>query len=195
MNSTIENSSHLVFSFYMNVVDMLKGKKVKDLFKLQYIGRFNKSSPYILNNCRRMYNDLENHLYTYADIFLYMSYKDLLEQKISIHDVTRDNIRTVSKLYTVKRMNIDMIKLRSIATKSNITSMREYFELDDCGDNILRNLVTEGHVSPITYIKKIKNSLTSPKEFSILCNEQIKTFHKKLNRIKKQVSFIKQRSA
>jgi len=195
MNSTIENSSVLVCSYYRNVMDILKGRTVKDPFKTIPVYVFTKMPAFTIKNCQRIYNDIENHYYTYTDIFLFVAYRDLLGKKCYIQDITRDDVKSVSKLFTILRVKDDLLKLKSIAKKSGITKMSEFFELDDNGDNILRNLVLGGHISPLTYIKKIRNSLTSPKEFNRLCSVEVKSFHKKLQRIKIRVLSIKQRSA
>ena len=150
----IENSSALVYSFLQNLKKYMDGKDCR-LLEENAFG-YARTVAFVKDHCRRIYNELENHWYSYDDIALFYLYRMLFNKKTYHADIIRHDISKMKLLFGKKQLKHDKKFLVDVGMQSEIKHFDEYFELDN-GEPIIFHLILEKTVSPIIFCWAWKN--------------------------------------
>jgi len=188
----MDNSSYSVFSVYQNTkVVIEKNKYNTNIMKPVFRGWFNKIRPYVLTHCKRIYNEIENGYYTYDDVVLYLLTEALFTDKIvPINYITEKNVKKTLKLYTKKRLKVDKEFIKNINEEVGLSSLKDFFEINEEGENLIFSLTSKQYISPVLYIQYGKKYLTKDSENTILKSKEYMRYENLNNLI---ITYLKRR--
>jgi len=185
----MENSSLVIFSIYQNVKKIIE-KQTYDVPIYKKVSNvwFNKTNSFTINNCKRIFNDVENSYYTHNDLVTFLLSMSLDSSKIiGLNKVNYENIKKTLKLYTKKSLIRDKEFIKSINKEFEFDNISQYFVINDDGENIIYSLIMNKHVSPILFLQYSKKCLHVNSENNILKSEDYLRFEKLMNLIFKTI--------
>lgn len=106
------NSSYAIFSIIKNVEKIIyKNKTVNDIESIyQYVPeeQFQRTSKYYLDNCKRIYNEVENCYYSHTDLVIAMAYVSMMTNKrIVLYSLKSKNIINIKKIFSNDQLKRD----------------------------------------------------------------------------------------
>ena len=188
----MKNSSYLVFSVYQNTKTVIEKQKYKnEIMKTVHRGWYNKTKPYTVNHCKRIFNEIENGYYTYDDMIIHMLTESLFNTKaIVISKITEKSVKKTLKLYTKKRLKIDKEFIKKVNIDVGLTSLKDFFEINEDGENLIYTLTNKEFISPAFYAQYGKKYLTRSIENTILLSKEYERFELTNNII---IKYLKRR--
>ncbi|MFW6219535.1 MAG: hypothetical protein ACOC33_01575 [bacterium] len=185
----MKNSSLTIFSIYQNVKKIVVSQKYDTpIFKKVASIWFNKSNEFVKNNCKRIFNDIENNYYTHNDLVVFILTYSIYNSKfISLNKITYKNIKDTLKLYTKKTLIKDKTFIKKINDELNFKNIADFFIINDDGENLIYNLIIKKYISPIIFLQYRKKCLTINEKNTILKNEKYLKFEKYMNMINKHL--------
>jgi len=159
-------SSHLVFSIIKNTQKMIKTSKDLDVFKLVFIDWYSKSPEFIIQICKKLYNDLENGYYEPKDIAIFILYDSIFNDVFKYSSLTKENILKVKNIFTKKQLEKDKQFILDVNKKLKLNDpLKELFEIKEDGNSIIYELIMKEYITIIFYIYFQKKVLTEiPKD-------------------------------
>jgi len=177
-----ESSSLKVFSIYQNFIRWQKGKDVP-FDKLHSITWFNRSGDYLKNQCKKVYNEIENSRFNYQDFSLFLLHNSIFNTKLKWADVNTKNINVIKNLYTEAQFIIDQQFILELDKKLNFKDISVYFKINRDGRNFVYDeLIMKNRVSPLFYIM-LENDVDETSDFKEA--EELKKFKRIIKKIKK----------
>jgi hypothetical protein len=171
----MNNSSFYIFSIIRNVENFIKKNVDKDFKILVNRFMFIKARPYHIENCKRIYNEIENNYYNHDDMIFFMLYRYMMEDKCHLGQINRKNLAEFKKLISKSKTKEDMEFLKSIYKEMEFKSLDDFFELKEDGTNVAYMLTKKGYISPVFFIKNAKKLLTNDCDHVIFkCKEYAK---------------------
>ena len=147
---------------------------------------YENTNNYYKENCKRIYNELENSYYTYKDLIVYFLYDFAMTGKTKpLHELKNKNILKIKKIFTKKQLEEDKKFILNINKKLQLKSMIEFFEIRSNGMPIIYELIKKNYVSPAIYIKCYEIALTTLKKDVNLVDSQFKIFEYNMSLITK----------
>ena len=183
----LNNSYKLTFSFLINAKKIVESEKdnFDEIFKERYY-HWQRAKDYSKNISKRIYNDLENHLYTFKDILVFMLYKYAFGEKIKIYQINYKEIQKILKVFTKKQLKIDEDFIVSINKNLKLKSVDEFFEMRENGEPIIYELIKKNYVTPVVFVKFCKQILTHENK-DVILNIEYKRFEKAMLTIIKTI--------
>lgn len=176
----MKSSSLMVFSIIKNVEKFLESNKDVNIFKEQSIVWYSNNPDFIKNICKRIYNEIENHFYSYYDFAIYLLYNAIFYGKTEIKLINHKDINKASELFTNEQLRRDeqfILDLNDVL-KFDIA---DYFKINRNGGCILYDdIVMKKRVSPLFYMEYSEHVETENREQ----NEELKQFIKVTNKIR-----------
>ena len=117
-----------------------------------FVHWFNNSNKYTQKLCLRVWNDIENSLYDYHDLFLFCMYEYLMNGKINFASFSKKNINMVRELFTIAQFVIDKQTILEIHHQVKLKDISDYFKING-GDCIAYELTKNKIISPMFFIK------------------------------------------
>ncbi len=144
----------MVFSIIQNVKKFVDKGKDLDLFKLQSAVWYDKSTDFTKRHCKRIYNEIENHYYTYYDLAIFLMYELIFFDKNILNLITEKDINITSKLFTEEQLEKDQNFIIALGEQIKLAEIADYFKINRTGGNIVYdNLILKKLVSPYFYIE------------------------------------------
>ena len=153
------SSPVLVLSIEYNIRKFLKSKRSNidtlNIYKETSIYHFKRSKQYIVSNCKRIYNDIENHYYTYKDLAIFILDSYIINGKFNWGLVNVKNINSIKDFYNQSRFLVDQQTILEIAKNLKIKKMSKFFEIKENGNSVIYDLIIheKRFISPIFHIK------------------------------------------
>jgi hypothetical protein len=155
-----KNSVLQICSLILNLKTVFeKNRKVKYIHR--NIGKvpYERSHEYSQRHYKRIYNDIENGFYSYEDLWNFICVYYLFEDKLKLSDIQDNAVKDASYILSNDRYVKDAdIMNNAIATFDTSSASLSYdilFEPNDIGTSYAYELVIEGVISPIFFIKNL----------------------------------------
>ena len=178
------NSALMVFSIINNINDYIKKDNNIDIFKKNYIKRFENAPSYFLENSKRIYNEIENGYYTLIDLGVFLLYYNMINKKFTLYDVKFKNVKKVNELFSLQRLKNDLELLKNIQIELKFKNLiNDIFKINEDGTSIIYHLTITEKISPVIFIRNFQYVLTNEKE-DVIINNEYKRFEKIANIIK-----------
>jgi hypothetical protein len=173
----MNNSYMLVFSFLINAIKIIESEQedFEEIFKVRY-HHYHNAKQYSKIIIKRIYNELENHFYTYKDLFIFMLYKYAFNEKIKIYNFNFNDIKNVAKIFTKKQIKKDEEFIIKINETLKLKSVDEFFQLRENGEPIIYELIKNNFITPAVYVKYFEKILTIENKDVILMSDNYKKF-------------------
>jgi hypothetical protein len=175
-------SIYKTFSVINNSIKSAKKLKKLDLYEYCNEFQFNRSSDYILSKSKTIYNDIENHYYSYDDLIVAIAYNFIFKKSLSWNEINNKNILNIKKLFTQGQLEQDKKFIIKVCEKINHLDannpLGDLFKINEDGKSIIYELVLQKNISPYFYIYFKNSFLTLNQEYVIL-NKQISKEYKK----------------
>jgi hypothetical protein len=142
-----------VFSILKNVEKISKGKIINNIDDLVAYQWYERAPKYVVDRCGRIYNEIENHWYTYQDFIIYVLYLYLFEEKLDYKKLKYDGIKIILEKLTKKEIKKDQEKLKQINQEVKLKNITEYFKIKSDGEPIIFKLIEQEIISPMFFIK------------------------------------------
>lgn len=185
----INNSSKMVFNVMNNIKQMVKKRKDIDITKDNYW--FHKSSEWMMNKYKRIYNDIENHYYGYDELIIYTFYNQIFKQSFELKGIMSDNIKNTMKLFTRQQFDNDKNFIIEVNKKVKWypNPIMELFKIrKKVGYSYVYHFTKNKNISPIFFLKIKKKVLTDRQEDDILKHDDYKRFEFIIDQINKYLN-------
>lgn len=186
-----------VFSVIQNCNTLVTKKLELDLDQSVSGMWFERSHKFVKDQCKRIWNEIENGYYEYDELKIYTLYTQCMTGKrIQISGITRKNVGNVMELFTDKRYKEDQAFIIDVNKKTNLNGIEDYFRINIKGRSIVYGLIQEQYISPYFFIKLKKKAIVENQnkkngeyiQFELVMNTIEKTLDK--TRIKKYINNI-----
>jgi len=178
----MQNSIKLAFSFLFNAIEMIESEQENfdEIFKLRH-AHFKYAKPYTKNIAKRIYNELENHYYTYTGLFVFMLYRYAFNKKVLLSYLKTDEILNVLKMFTKKQLkkDVDFIKKMKL-------DIDGFFEIRESGEPIIYQLIKQEYITSAFFVRFFEKTLTSPKK-DVILNTDYKRYEYAMRNIQKTI--------
>lgn len=188
----MENSSYAVFSVLKNFNYFIKTKNTNksinrdNLFKPVWRGCFdNCRDSRLIIQCQRIYNELENHYYTYDDMIIALAYMYLFSENVKLSDLKTSNVVSICKKFTRSQLDIDKKFILNVNKYIKFNKLEDFFKLNDDCKSVIYELIMDKTISPIFYCYFVNKYLTNLFE-----NDIFNTEYKRFNKIISIISTI-----
>jgi len=167
----IYSSPLMVLSIVTNISKAVNKKSTDystlNIYKLSHQFHYDRSPEYIKQICKKIYNDIENHFYSYRDLALFIACDFLYNQKNSWKSIDVKNINIVKEMFTESRFLIDQQTIIEINKKTGFEKLSQYFQLNSDGISVMYDLVMhkKHFISPLFYLKYEKISIQNDVDF------------------------------
>jgi hypothetical protein len=168
----MQSSIRAVMAVYYNINKYMNRKRYIDSDQIDLLKDINefhyqRISEYTKKHCQKVYNDIENHFYSYKDLALYIACEYLYENKFSWQNVNDKNINRIKDLFSESRYFLDQQLIVELNEKLNFEKISEYFKLNHDGISIIYNLITheKHYISPLFFLKFEKIAIKNDVEF------------------------------
>lgn len=129
---------------------------------------------YIFN---ALYNDLENHYYTYDEVLMFIIYHYMFSDKIfSYLSLNRKSIKEVTELFNNDVYEKDKSFILDLCNRLNIKNKDKLFNVSEDGRCALYDLIMKKYISPMFFIRNCKSYLTSYQNSNILLEPNFDRF-------------------
>jgi hypothetical protein len=172
------NCSFKTFSVLRNLEDLIarpKQTRIKNIFEDRDMQSYDRSLNFYRLQCNRIYNEIENHYYTYKSLAIFVFYNHAFGGKFDLNLINRKEIIKVGKLFTQKQLKKDKEYIFKLREEAKI-KLNQIYKKREGGTNILYELTIKKLISPLYYIKYLEKTLTNPKKDVILKSEEYKRF-------------------
>ena len=154
---TLINTPLQIFSIVTNIRESFeKNLKRPNLFKLVNSKRFERMPSPVVRRYNSFFNDIENSLYSLIDLTLFVYYYYYKNKIFRLQMIDAEYINTVIDYLSDTRYERDKIFIRSINENIKLDSLKDYFTINEKGENLIYELIQKDYVSPITFIKNIE---------------------------------------
>lgn len=155
-----KNSVIQICSLMLNLKNVFeKDRKVKNINRSVGKIPYERSTEFSQKLYKRIYNDIENGFYSYKDLFTFIVIYYLWEDKLNYKDINDKNVKDASYILSNDRyvMDIDIMNKAIMAfdTSGATPSFDILFKPNDIGTSYAYELIVEGVISPIFFIKNI----------------------------------------
>jgi len=174
------NSSYLVLCFLTKAGKIIKseGYDFNDIFKTDKNDyyRYKNSKDYTKKVGKRIYNELENHIYTYKDLLIYLLYNYSFDKNIKIYQIYPTDIKKIAKIFTKKQIKNDEDFIIKMNQNLKLKNVSELFEIRENGEPIIYDLIKNNYVSVAIYVKLYEKLLTTKNKDVIFKSDNYKRF-------------------
>ena len=156
-----QNSVVQICSLILNCKTLFeRNRRVKNVHRSVGIIPLSKSTEYSKRHYKRIYNDVENGFYSYEDLTAFIGLYYLWEPRIKLHDITDDSVKGASYILSTERYNEDVEivnnALVAFDTSGVVQNYDILFETNDIGTCYAYELIIEGIISPVFFLKNLK---------------------------------------
>lgn len=182
----MKNSSLLVFSFLINANKIIESEKdnLEDIFNIRYY-HYKNCKPYSKEISKRIYNELENNMYNYTDLFIYMLYKYAFNEKLKSNSIYANEVKRVRNIFTKNQLKKDENFINEINKTIKLKTINEFFEIRENGEPIIFELIKKQYVTPVFYVKYYEKVLTDKNKDVIFMSKEYEKFKYAMNVIVK----------
>lgn len=175
----MQSSSLRVYSIIFNCRDIIKKNKNKSIDKLVVKIQYDRSKEFYRNQCKRIYNEIENSFYNYNDLKLFLLYEYLFNDSIKLKNINAKNVKLIKKLFIKKQLNEDKYLILRVNKQTKYNDIKKYFvirEMEGGNYSIIYNLILKKYISPLFWIKysyvvtEFENEEKDHKRFRKICN-------------------------
>ena len=183
----MDNTCKLTFSFLFNAKKLVEAERdnFDDIFKIRS-AHYNHAKVYTKNISKKIFNELENHLYTFKDVLIYMLYKYAFGDKILFHRINYEEIRKINKIFSKKQLKEDEDFILKINHNLKLKTVDEFFEIRENGEPIIYDLIKKNFVTPVIFVKFYDHLLTNKKK-DVILNGDYKRFEYAMKNIIKTI--------
>lgn len=166
------------FFFVRNLVCSIENRELHiDLFERGAEYSFNSIPLRLKYTFKEMYNDIENHHYTFNEVLVYIVYYYMFNSKIfSYFSLNKKNIKEVTEIFNQHTYERDKKFILDLCMKNNITNKDRLFEVSVDGKCAIYDLIMKKYISPIFFIKNCNNYLTTYENSNILLEPEFERF-------------------
>jgi hypothetical protein len=190
------NSIHKVYSLLLRL-DHLNKFNLFDEFNVDDIKKditfFSMSSKncgktFINNQCKRIYNEIENFRYNYDQIIFAILNELLINHNIQYELINLDLINKHINNYSKDKYNVDFDYINNIIKEIEFKNINQLFIINECGEPYIYKLIINELISPAFYIINKERILTENKTNIYLFDKSdaFERFDKIANLINKQ---------
>jgi hypothetical protein len=139
---------------------------------------YNKSNQFIMDNCYRIYNEIENSYYRYADLINYWIFCSLYDKSVDLPNTGLDKIEQFKKNMGNRKLAIDKKLIIELNNRMNLPDIESFFAIREDGQSLIYELIKQGIISINFFIKYADEILTKPENSALLKNHQNKKYRK-----------------
>ena len=163
-----------VFSVIGNISKFIKTGKDMDLFKKAHMVQFQRSSKYMVENAKRLQNDIANGYYSLGDLATHILYSHMMGVKrLSLYKIKSEHVIETMELFTDKRRKEDLKLLKEIHSEMGFKKgICDYFMMKEDGTNIAFILTVKGRISPTFFARNHQKCLTKLRKDDIIINNK-----------------------
>jgi hypothetical protein len=178
----MQNSSWLVFSVIKNVEKIIDSKFDSNNIKYDSIKNkvnyqwFSRARKYSVDISKRIYNDIENHFYSYDDLIITLCYMYIFDKKVNLNSINKNYVKSTMKLFTKEELERNKKFILDVNKQVKLKNINEFFDIKDDGVSVVYHLIMDKNISPIFYVYFTNKNLTIKKENVIL--DEYKRFEK-----------------
>lgn len=181
-NMNWELSSYNVFCVYNNIKKIINtevaSSEIADVATVWY----ENSPDWVIDRMKSIYNDMENHYYTYKELMIFWYYTSLFKKKDMLCFNMHSKIIDTMQLFTKDQLDKDKNTLLLLNKKLKLTK-EELFEFNNNGINRIYQLTKTKAISPIFFIKYEKKVLTNRNKYDIFKSDDYKKFEFTLDQL------------
>lgn len=159
----MNNSSYKIFCLYKRIpviFNDLNFDLYPDLEKSVNKSWFNNTSPFIKNQCYRIFNEIENSYYIFNELISYLIYRSLWDEKVDLPNINGTTVDRFKKKFTVKQLKQDKEVISAINEKAGLKHIREYFVVRENGESLIYRLCMDEIISIYFFAYYSNNHLT-----------------------------------
>lgn len=147
-----------------------------------------RGKKFISDQCKRMFNEIENGWYSHSDIIFYVLNQYMLGKKFDYGSIRAEAISETRSWYTEKQFEIDTLYMVAVQKESDISNLIDFFLPTECGEPYIYPLITQGLVKPRYYMKMKLILLTDEVENNFLFSrsDKYRRFEKISDLIRKE---------
>jgi hypothetical protein len=182
------NSIQKVYSLCLRLqhmcnYDLWQNMEFKNLTNVMgYVAMSNiRGKKFIADQCKRMFNEIENGWYSHSDIIFYVLNQFLLGKKFDYGSIRADVITETRSWYSNEQFEKDVLYIAAILKESNLPKTVDLFIPTECGEPFIYPLVMQGLVKPRYYMNIKLILLTDDVENNFLFSKSDK--YKRFERI------------
>ena len=155
-----KNSVIQICSLILNCKTLFeRNRRVKNVHRSVGPIPLQRSTEYSIRHYKRIYNDIENGFYSYEDLAAFIGLYYLWEPKLKLQDIKDSSVKGTSYILSTERYGEDLeIVNKALAAFDTSGVIQNYdilFETNDIGTCYAYELIIEGVISPIFFIKNL----------------------------------------
>lgn len=157
-----------VFCLFHNAKLICKNGKNISLDNKVFPGIYERTKEQFKERYKKIWNEIENNLYTFDQLKLYVLYRYLFEKNITVINIVKSEIIDVNGLFTQKRLDFDKEMLLQVKEWHKVNHIKSLFETTEEGESVTYDLTKKKFLSPmvfITCIDKLKDEDNKNKEY------------------------------
>jgi len=162
---------------------MKKNKEINLNHKLNPIV-FNRQTRLIKQKCSNVVALINSGHFKFVDFKLFVIYSYMLLNRFNWSGVSEDSITRSLASFKLSRYEKDREYVKNISGRLGITNIREFFSINSNGNNLLYDLIKQGKISPVLYIKKFNIGLKEFSKTKYDVSEELNRFNKGIKIIK-----------
>lgn len=156
-----KNSVIQICSLILNSKTLFeRNRRVKNIHKNVGPIPLQRSTEYSTRHYKRIYNDIENSFYSYKDLTAFIALYYLWETKLNLYDIKDSSVKGTSYILSNERYNEDLETVNNALaifdTSGVVQNYNMLFKTNDIGTCHAYELIIEGIISPIFFIKNLK---------------------------------------
>jgi hypothetical protein len=149
----MKNSPIYVFSLIQNCIQFNKTLSDIKLDELVFFKRWDNLKEFYKKQYVRMYNDIENNLYTIKHLKIYCLHEILIKNLLNVQEINKDSIKHVTNQFTTVQFKKD----KEIIVETNrflgLKSLNDYFKVNIDGDTYCHKLIKKCQISLLFWIR------------------------------------------
>ncbi len=139
-----------VYCAFKNIKGLVNNKKVK----IDVYNNFAYRNVHdgIKLHCKRIYNEIENGIYTFNDYRRFLLYSYIFKSSIGFGEVTKKSMHEFKKLFTSKILKLDEKIILQVNKEVKYNDIKKFFEVVD-GKSMIYRLIMQKAISPLFWLK------------------------------------------
>jgi len=145
---------------------------------------FERQRPLIKQKCANIVAYINSGHFKFLDFKLFVLYSYTLLNRFNWGKVTLETVKNSMVNFDPNRYNQDKIYVKELSERLDIKHIRELFKINSNGNNILYDLIYQGELSPMLYIKKYDIGLREFEKSKYELSPELILFNKGIQLIK-----------
>lgn len=146
----MKNSSYRIFSLYKRIPYTFAEYNFNMYPRLEEPVEkrwFNNTKKFIKDQCFRIYNEIENHWYSFDDVVAYLIYESIWHDEVILPEVNRFTMEKFKTIFTKEQLYKDRRMIDKINAEAKLKDIKEYFYIRENGESLIYRLCMKKIIS------------------------------------------------